>query len=288
MSQQITFEFKEILDIQLQAYKDATSILFTSLNDRIENQNKTIYDLRQSLEFSQEELKEIRTELCNRTHDVNNQKKQINSHQITINDLQQQIARLEDYSRRKNIRINGIEENVNENWEQTHVKVQKMIEEKMNIKTVKVEYAHRLKRNENQRGSRTIIAQLNRAIDRDLILKNSHKLKGSQTYVNEDLSDLTNQKRKEKYQEMKNARSAGKIAYFVKDKLIIKDRQVRSEFTPPRRVSSLVEIFTPRTPTRQENNESGVTPNSSGRNSAEKNSTSTAPKPKRFTRSQLP
>ena len=239
-----------------------------------------IYDLRQSLEFSQKELKEIRSELRDRTNDVNNQKKLINNQEITINNLQQHLARLEDYSRRKNIRIDGIDENVNENWEQTQVKVQKMIDEKMNINDVKVEYAHRLKNNENQRGPRTIIAQLNRAVDKDIVLRNSHNLKGSHTYINEVLSELTNQKRKEKLQEMKNARSAGKIAYFVKDKLIMKDHKNQHTSTTPRRVTSLVEMFTSHTPAHQDNN-------SAMRNSSIEDSRPTTSPSRRITRSQL-
>ena len=119
-------------------------------------------------------------------------------------------------------------------------------------------------------------------------MRNSHKLKGSHTYINEDLSELTNQKRKEKLQEMKNARSAGKIAYFVKDKLIIKDRKNQHTSTTPRRVTSLVEMFTSHTPAHQDNNELGVTPNSAMRNSSIEDSRPTTPPSRRITRSQLP
>ena len=111
-------------------------------------------------------------------------------------------------------------------------------------------------------------------------MRNSHKLKGSHTYINEDLSELTNQKRKEKLQEMKNARSAGKIAYFVKDKLIIKDRKNQHTSTTPRRVTSLVEMFTSHTPAHQDNN-------SAMRNSSIEDSRPTTSPSRRITRSQL-
>jgi len=43
-------------------------------------------------------------------------------------------------------------------------------------------------------------------------------------FVNEDLSAETLQRRKDQLPKLKQANQAGKIAYFVLDKLIIKDR----------------------------------------------------------------
>ena len=87
-------------------------------------------------------------------------------------------------------------------------------------------------------------------------MKNSHKLKGTQIFINEDLSERTLNMRKEKLPELKSARARGKIAYFDKDKLIIKDRnhnlnqQSRNSTTlrhdddiNSSRVSTLVSVF---------------------------------------------
>ena len=41
-----------ILEIQQKAYKDASEILFNSLNSRIDDQAKIINDLKVSLEYS--------------------------------------------------------------------------------------------------------------------------------------------------------------------------------------------------------------------------------------------
>ena len=270
MAHPITTDIKELLEIQQNAYRDATTILFKSMNDRIESQNQMIYELRRSLEFSQDEIKDIKLELANSKIENRNCQTMINEQSLNINNLQEIVARMEDYSRKKNIRVDGIMEENNENWQQTQVKVQKVIEQKINVATVKVDYAHRLKNRNDQRGPRTIIAQLTHATDRDIILKNSHKLKGTNIYINEDLSDITMKKRKEKLQEMKDARNLGKIAYFVRDKLVVRDRLPEKSvkkpneqlFTPPRRVSSLVNIFTPTTTPPKSN---AVTPNSAMR-----------------------
>ena len=254
MSQQITDEIRVILEIQQSAFKDASNLLFTSLNHRIDEQNKIIYELRHSLEFSQEELRTMKNDARAMSKKIHDNESEISEQRDVILRLQQQIARQEDFSRRKNLRIDGLDELNNETSEQTQVKVQKLIENKMKINDIKIDHAHRLKKKDNQQGPRTVIVQLNNAADRDILIRSSHKLKGSFTFINEDLSDYTSKRRKEKINEMKEARKSGKIAYFVNDKLIVKNRQLpqfpsrKPQASPQRRVSSLVEAFTPKTP----------------------------------------
>ena len=125
----------------------------------------------------------------------------------------------------------------------------------MNLIEVEVEYAHRVKRTEksNQLGPRTIIARLKHDNDKTEAMKNSWKLKGTRIFINEDLSDQTIKKRQEKLPELKAARESGKIAYFIKDKLIIREKLERInkndiqqlETTPRNRVASLLNVFTP-------------------------------------------
>ena len=248
---------KELLAAQQNAYKDATSLLFNSLNQRIDDQNNTIYELRRSLEHSQHDLSEAKDELEKCKKELSNQSKQINENVKLINDLNDQVSRLEDHSRKRNIRIEGIEEGQQENWQQTLKRVDKLLKEKMDLKEIEVEYAHRVNKADkgNPSRPRTIVARLKHDSDKNLTMKNSWKLKGSRIFINEDLSDQTIRKRQEKLPDLKAARESGKIAYFIKDKLIIKERIARKENnsqqlhnTPRNRVSSLVNVFSPHTP----------------------------------------
>lgn len=43
--------------------------------------------------------------------------------------------------------------------------------------------------------------------------------------MNEDLANVTLEKRKEQLDKFKEAKRAGKMAYFVLDRLVIKDRR---------------------------------------------------------------
>ena len=189
---------KEFLLVQQAAYKDATSLLFDSLNKRIDDQNAKLFELQKSLEFSQEELRVAKDEIKVCKNDIRDQDRQLEGLKMEIVNLNRQIARHEDYSRRNNIRIEGMEEEKLETWEQTQSKVNKLMKEKMELDSVQVEYAHRINKRSNSKGPRTIIARLHHDRDKNTTLKNSYKLKGTRIFINEDLSERTLNIRKEK------------------------------------------------------------------------------------------
>ena len=164
--------------------------------------------------------------------------------------LEEKIDGFEDYSRRNNIRIDGVEDAPSETNELLQVKVTKLFEEKLQIKNVSIDSIHRLAANKRHpTAPRTIITRLSNFRTRDDIMRNKSKLKGTGIYFNEDLSENTNKARNEKIEEFKRARSLGKIAYFKGRNLVIRDRHIATgssrNNTPPRPVSELVEVFTP-------------------------------------------
>ena len=215
---------KELMEIRQNTYQDATSMLFDSLHKRIEEQNNTIFELRRSLEFSQTDIKDLQNEILHCKNQLSNNSVKIDEYAKLSDTMLIKQAHMEDFSRKKNIRVEGLVEINQETWEQTQVKVQKLIDEKLQIENIKVDYAHRVNRRHDRNSPRPIIARLTHDSDKERIMKNSWKLKGSLIFINEDLSEYSIQKRKEKMIDMKNARQAGKIAFFKKDKLIIKDR----------------------------------------------------------------
>ena len=246
---------KELMALQQSAYKDATTILFDSLNRRIEDQNNKIYELQKSLEFSQEELRNAKTELSTCKKELANHTRQLDENKNEISKLSCQLSKQENYSRRNNIRIEGMEEEKTENWEQTQYKVTKLLKEKMKLENINVEFAHRINKKTNKQGPRTIVARLKHDTDKNTAMKNSHKLKGTNIFINEDLSEHTLNLRKEKLSELKAARASGKIAYFDKERLIIKNRghgfensrntaaHRQDDDMSNRRVSTLVTVF---------------------------------------------
>ena len=256
-------ELTNVLDMQQKIYRDAVTMLFSSVTQRVDDQCKMLQELKSSLEFSQTDISCLKQELAVARNQIEDSKRIISDQSKTITALQTKVDKLESYSRRKNIRIDGLTELTNENYQQTQEKVDKLLKEKLQLQNIKIEIAHRLPKSNLVAGTqpRTIIAKLTSTADKDETMKNKHKLKGTGIYVNEDLSEGVMRTRQEKLPELQAARNSGKIAYFRRDRLIIKERshdrltEQSSTFTskmeprapPPPNVLTLIQTFTPST-----------------------------------------
>ena len=126
------------------------------------------------------------------------------------------------------------------------------------MENVKIDIAHRIpNRDSDTTSPRTIIARLNRELDRDSIMRSTRKLKQTGIFINEDFCENTMRIRKELYPKLKAAREANNIAYIRRRNLIIKRKSNQqkgiqsstshSPHTPQRQTSSLVVNVTPRT-----------------------------------------
>ena len=141
-----------------------------------------------------------------------------------VSELHAKLNDLEDRSRRNNLKFEGVAEGPNENWEQSTEKILKIISDKLQIsEPVEIERAHRIGKPSADR-SRPIIARFLRHQDREKILKNSNKFKGTRIFINEDLCQASVEKRQELLPKLKKAREEGKIAFFSHTKLIIRNK----------------------------------------------------------------
>ena len=247
-------ELSKLFSIQQSIYNDATQLLFNSLNQRIEDQNKIIYELKHSLEFTQAELLESKSKLAEYIHLTDQIKENTVKNEEKFNKLQLQIDLQEDQSRYNNIRIEGMPEKHEENAEQTQQKVLKLLNDKMQLNNIAIDKIHRLPQKQNitrQSQPRTIIARLQKPSDRNMILKNSFKLKNTGIFINDDVSEGTMRIRKEKIDSLKEARRNGKAAFFVGRRLVIHDRNRHADKESIRFLNSTPQISTPKTPTPQ-------------------------------------
>lgn len=139
------------------------------------------------------------------------------------------MEKLENQSRRNNIHVNGIPESDIVTWEDAEVKVKRAIKDKLDLE-VDIERAHRVERGKiksgqaNQNQPRTIVRRLRDWKQTEQVLRKARKEKPAALYISEDLSPATLQKREPQIPKLKAAKEADKIAYFVLDRLIIKDR----------------------------------------------------------------
>ncbi|XP_065643827.1 uncharacterized protein LOC136075231 [Hydra vulgaris] len=162
--------------------------------------------------------------LKKKTKEINNKIKD-NSE---ITKIKSKLREIEDRSRRNNLRIDGLKESENENWNETELKVQKFFEDLLGLKNIKIERAHRTGIRDSKK-IRTVVIKLLNYKDKVAILKNVQKLKGKKIYVNEDYCAETILIRKDLKERMKKERELGKFAVISYDKLIVRE-WIRKEY----------------------------------------------------------
>jgi hypothetical protein len=136
--------------------------------------------------------------------------------------ISSKLREMEDRSRRNNLRVDGLKECDNENWIESELKVQKLFEDTLGVKGVKIERAHRTGVRDPQK-IRSIVIKLLDFKDKVAILKNASRLKGKNIYINEDYCAETTLIRKELREQQKKERELGKFAIISYDKLIVRE-----------------------------------------------------------------
>ena len=205
----------------------------TLTNQRLDNLSKEIADLKESLEFTQEETEgkfsKLNEKITSMERNLFSLKKDIEVIQTTkpswAIEIENKLVDLEDRSRRNNLRINGIKEGKNETWEECEERVNCFLEEKLDMDTseIWIERAHRV--GEKKRGQeRQIVVQFNSYKNKLDILRNCKKLKGTNFSIFEDFSKETASIRKEKWKEVLKNRKDGKISYLQYKTVICKER----------------------------------------------------------------
>lgn len=215
---------KQMLQQQREDFSAMLTGVMNSFNERYDKLRVTVTEIRVSLEYSQQEIAAMKetVNLQDKAHKmVNNE---VSILEENLNEIEGTIDYLENQSRRNNVIFDGVPEHEKETWQESEGKVLDIIENRMDLDSLTIERAHRVGRVRSQRGRPIVVKFLNFK-DRDAVLRNGKKLKGTSFYVREDLSEKVLAKRRVQMPQFHEARENGKIAYFNYDRLIIKDRQ---------------------------------------------------------------
>ena len=128
---------------------------------------------------------------------------------------------LENQSRRNNIRVSGIPDFSGEAWNDSENIVKEAIKSSLGL-WLEIEWAHRV----HKRNKLTAVGgkQVKDWKQRELVIREVRKVKPKGLDIAEDLTRSTVRKREEQIEAMKKARDAGKRAYFIQDRLILRDK----------------------------------------------------------------
>lgn len=221
---------RELLQVQERMFKSFIESISNNLTKRVDDLVDQVSSLKASLEFSQGNIQDHSIKLSAIDRDFNNVFTDVKDLQASGEKVLPKSTYLENQSRRNNLRIEGIPEDINETWEKTEEKVKDVLVNKLHLDfTPRMERAHRTGPSRNSNGGprskpKTVVCRLYDWKEKELILSKAKKIKPIGIFVNEDPAEETIKKRKELLPKLKEAREQGKIAYFSLDKLIIKNR----------------------------------------------------------------
>lgn len=130
---------KLLLSTQEKACKGSLELMMKQVFDEIGSLRTTTEELKRSLEFTQAEVADLKQEVKNLEKEkaadkstIEELKRKYQASRDYIEGLGDRCDTLEDYSRRNNIHITGMEELPGgETWEQTADQVKKLFADKM-------------------------------------------------------------------------------------------------------------------------------------------------------------
>lgn len=231
---------KTLLDSQQEAYKGSVDILVNQFNNRVAGLEGKVVEVISSLEFSQREIDDLKKEIMELKKEKEEDRKRIselvdqNKHLCDqVVSLERRCNSQEDYNRRNNLRISGVQERGEETWEQTMNIVKPLLQNRLQLPELSIERAHRLGIRQGET-PRTIVVRFACFSDREAVMRNARKLKGTRVYINEDLCPASQELVKSQLPQLRQARSDGKIAFFRQAKLIIKNRPTGNQTSAER------------------------------------------------------
>ena len=168
---------KETLELllkqNLSTVKEFVSLLFGSLKDEINMLKSENDELKKRLLFTQSELDQFRKSSAEHT----GQLRRVAEDNEVISDITERLGNLEDYSRKKNVIVEGLPEPNGESKEMLEYTVKKLMKEKLDVEA-DIEVTHRLGKPSDNK-PRSVIVKLKNFRDRQNCLRATPRLKGT-------------------------------------------------------------------------------------------------------------
>ena len=174
-----------------------------TLNNKIDDMNRSVCDLKSENECLRQENQDMRRQ---------------------IDKLSAKVDNIEGQSRRNNLKFYGIQGRIGEAWHDTESKVRHFISEKLgltDLQSVELDRAHRVGGKGDNKCP--IVAKFARFKDKETILRKTRQVfpQGAEFSVREDFTERVQMHRRELGKHLVEARHRGQFAAIRFDKLII-------------------------------------------------------------------
>jgi len=231
-----------LLEAQVNAFKSAFQMMFQDVKEELKAIKTDIGDLKNSAQFSMGQVDDLQEKVKSIEKTVNSKKQNIEDITDSLDAVESHLEYIENQSRRNNIKIMGVPEDISteKTWDDTEDVVKKLIKEELGIEEeVEIERCHRVGdanpanrrkkgNSSNQNGGnekpRSIVAKFAKWKTKEFILKTARNKKPQGIVFVGDFSQRTLDKRAAKIPDLIKARKEGKIAYFIMDRLIVKNK----------------------------------------------------------------
>jgi hypothetical protein len=164
--------------------------------------------------------KDLSKECRDHTADLEKQVEKVENDNL---ELRRQIQQQNDYSRRDNLILEGLDDNQDETNEDLEANVRSFIKNTLRIgdgEVIRFDRCHRLGRY-NPKRKRGVIIRFNWYADRMSVWTSRRNLKGSKFFLKEDYCPATKEARDTLYPYLQAALSAGERATQLGDKLLL-------------------------------------------------------------------
>jgi ribA/ribD-fused uncharacterized protein len=196
----------------------------------------TLRDIKQSLEYTQNDLIDVKTNVTSLETQVKQQATQISVihrscgvNQSENSQVKEQMLKVDSYTRRENLKFAGVREEDNERPNRTKQIILDLFESKLGLTDateMRFQRCHRLGvTSDHKKTPREIIVRFAYFPDREKVWAERIKLKGSEIYIKEDFCQEIDQRRAKLYPVFKAAKSNNMKAKLVVDTLIVEGQR---------------------------------------------------------------
>lgn len=184
---------------------------------------KEVQELKSSLQYSQKEIDDLKVANSINTSAVTSMSTKHDELKEALANLALKADYIENQSKRNNIVIDGIPDVPTESWDESQHKAKELLADhlKMDPKLVEIERAHQMGKYTVNGQPRPVIVKLMCYKDKEEILKQAKKLKGTNFFINEEFSERVRQRRKELLPQLRETRKQGNFAFLKYDQLIV-------------------------------------------------------------------
>ena len=230
---------KLLIQNETDVFKSTFAILVQDVKDELKVIKSEISDLRVSWQFTQVQVEDDRNKANSMDTKIALHSENLNVINGHADKVESHLEYIENQSRRNNIKILGINEDKHEEktWGNTEEVERKALKDKLHVEeNFEFERCYRInKAKKHPRFSdqpRPIVPKFCKWKDKETVLRKARTLKPEGVNFFPDYAKRTLEKRALQKDTLIAARAQGKLAYFVLDKLVIKEKNPASGDRP--------------------------------------------------------